>query len=734
MTDTRRRVKVYTLNEDRQWDDRGTGHVSSGYVERLRGTSLLVRAESDGSLLLESKINPNTAYQKQQDTLIVWSEAENYDLALSFQEKAGCDEIWEKICQVQGKDPSVEITQDVVDESEEERFDDMSSPGLELPPCELSRLEDLAELVASSLPSPLRREKLALAVENDNYIRKILELFRVCEDLENREGLHHLYEIIKGIFLLNRTALFEVMFSEECIMDVIGCLEFDPALPQPRRHREFLTKTARFKEVIPISDPELRQKIHQTYRVQYIQDMVLPTPSVFEENMLSTLHSFIFFNKVEIVGMLQDDEKFLTDLFAQLTDEATEDDKRHELVNFLKEFCAFSQTLQPQNRDAFFKTLSNMGILPALEVILGMDDVQVRGAATDIFSYLVEYNPSMVREFVMQESQQNDDDILLINLIIEHMICDTDPELGGAVQLMGLLRTLVDPENMLATANKTEKTEFLSFFYKHCMHVLSAPLLANTTEDNLDGLSCAPSSDDFQTSQLLALILELLTFCVEHHTYHIKNYIINKDILRRVLVLTASQHAFLALCALRFMRRIIGLKDEFYNRYIMRNFLFEPVIKAFLNNGSRYNLINSAIIEMFEYVRVEDIKSLTAHIVENYWKALEDVSYVQTFKGLKLRYEQQRDMRSILRNHRFRRDARTLEDEEEMWFNTDEDDLEDGEAVVPPSDKMKPEQDLMEPISKFMERKKGSEAEGRSPPELQSPKKQLKSAVWDSDA
>lgn len=54
--------------------------------------------------------------------------------------------------------------------------------------------------------------------------------------------------------------------------------------------------------------------------------------------------------------------------------------------------------------------------------------------------------------------------------------------------------------------------------------------------------------DDFQTSQLLALILELLTFCVEHHTYHIKNYIINKDILRRVLVLTASQHAFLALC------------------------------------------------------------------------------------------------------------------------------------------------------------------------------------------
>lgn len=48
MSDTRRRVKVYTLNEDRQWDDRGTGHVSSTYVEELKGMSLLVRAESDG--------------------------------------------------------------------------------------------------------------------------------------------------------------------------------------------------------------------------------------------------------------------------------------------------------------------------------------------------------------------------------------------------------------------------------------------------------------------------------------------------------------------------------------------------------------------------------------------------------------------------------------------------------------------------------------------------------------
>uniref|UniRef100_A0A8C7WJG5 Serine/threonine-protein phosphatase 4 regulatory subunit 3 n=1 Tax=Oncorhynchus mykiss TaxID=8022 RepID=A0A8C7WJG5_ONCMY len=728
MSDTRRRVKVYTLNEDRQWDDRGTGHVSSTFVERLKGISLLVRAESDGSLLLESKISPNTAYQKQQDTLIVWSEAENYDLALSFQEKAGCDEIWEKICQVQGKDPALEITQDPIDESEEERFEEMpeTSHLVELPPCELARLEEIADLVTSVLSSPIRREKLALALMSEGYMKKLLQLFQVCEDLDNREGLHHLYEIVRGVLFLNKAALFEVMFSDDCIMDVVGCLEYDPALVQPKRHREFLTKTAKFKEVIPITDSELRQKIHQTYRVQYIQDIILPTPSVFEENFLSTLTSFIFFNKVEIVSMLQEDEKFLTEVFAQLTDEATEDGKRRELVNFFKEFCAFSQTLQPQNRDAFFKTLANLGILPALEIVMGMDDLQVRAAATDIFSYLVEFSPSMVREFVMQEPQQTDDDVLLINVVIKQMICDSDPELGGAVQLMGLLRTLIDPENMLTPTNKTEKTEFLSFFYKYCMQVLTAPLLANTVDekkskgeegDNFFGSTKINPvcPDNFQTAQLLALILELLTFCVEHHTYHIKTYIMNKDLLRRILVLMNSKHTFLALCALRFMRRIIGQKDEYYNRYIIKGNLFEPVINTLLDNGTRYNLLNSAIIELFEFIKVEDVKSLIAHIIDNYYKALESIEYVQTFKGLKGRYEQEKDRQTLRLNRsvllypsRYRRDARTLDEDEEMWFHEDEDD-DEGEAV----EKSRPEEEFPESYGKYMEAKKVKESDDK---------------------
>lgn len=88
---------------------------------------------------------------------------------------------------------------------------------------------------------------------------------------------------------------------------------------------------------------------------------------------------------------------------------------------------------------------------------------------------------------------------------------------------------------------------------------VSAPLLLNTIDDR-------PQNEDYQTAQLLGIVLDILSFCVEHHTYHIKNFIIQKDLLKRILVLMKSSHTFLVLGALRLLRKIVALKDEFYNR------------------------------------------------------------------------------------------------------------------------------------------------------------------------
>ncbi|NXH99752.1 P4R3B phosphatase, partial [Pachycephala philippinensis] len=525
---------------------------------------------------------------------------------------------------------------------------------MDLPTCELHRLGEISDLVTSVRLSRIRKEKLALALKNEGYIPKLLQLFQVCENAKNTEGLHFLFDIVRGILYLDKAILFEVMFSDQCILDVVGCLEYDPCLAQPRWHREFLTKAAKLQEIIPIRDPELRQKIRQTSRAQYIQAIILPNPSDFEEGFLSTLNSFISSSKEEILHGLQKDEEFLPEVFAQLTNEATAGEQRCELMKFFKEFCAFSFTL-PEKRDELLLTLAKLGILPTLEMLMGMDDLQVRSAATDILSYLVEFSPAMVQEFVMQEAHQSENDTQLIIEVIEQMICSPDPDFGGDNQLMEILRALIDPEKMLAIASNLEVFEFLDIFYDRYIHVLTAPLSADTSEewyetgnDNFDFFPFKGPYTlfflvvNYQTAEILASVLELLSFCVERHKYHMKIYIINKDLLRRTLVLMKSKHKFLALCALRFMRRIIGLKDELYNRYITLGNLFEPVVNAVLDNRNRCNLLKSALMELFEFIRMEDIQFLIAHIVENFSDALESVKYIHTFQGLKTKYEQEK--------------------------------------------------------------------------------------------
>lgn len=62
-------------------------------------------------------------------------------------------------------------------------------------------------------------------------------------------------------------------------------------------------------------------------------------------------------------------------------------------------------------------------------------------------------------------------------------------------------------------------------------------------------------------------------------------------------------NVFLHTGALRFMRKIIGMKDELYNRYITMGNLFEPVVNAVLDNRRRCNLLKSASLELFEFIQ-----------------------------------------------------------------------------------------------------------------------------------
>ncbi len=146
-----RRVKVYELKGE-TWFDRGTGYCAASMMRRRRSPSrgaagrgkcqflegIDVPAEADvdeerantGCRLRRSSCVKGTAaalpfrgggqresrirghptrqqgcqgggLQRQQDTLVVWTEPTGVDMALSFQEAEGCNEVWEFLTEVQ---------------------------------------------------------------------------------------------------------------------------------------------------------------------------------------------------------------------------------------------------------------------------------------------------------------------------------------------------------------------------------------------------------------------------------------------------------------------------------------------------------------------------------------------------------------------------------------------------------------------------------------------------------
>ncbi|CAN0412587.1 unnamed protein product [Ectocarpus sp. 13 AM-2016] len=78
-----------------------------------------------------------------------------------------------------------------------------------------------------------------------------------------------------------------------------GVFEYDLELKEKGDHRKFLTQTASFKQVLPIPDEEVVQKIHQNFRITFLKDALLRP--MMDDAVVGTLNSLTYFNNTEIV-------------------------------------------------------------------------------------------------------------------------------------------------------------------------------------------------------------------------------------------------------------------------------------------------------------------------------------------------------------------------------------------------------------------------------------------------
>eukprot|EP00850_Spirogloea_muscicola_P004834 SM000021S06467 [mRNA] locus=s21:492698:499669:+ [translate_table: standard] len=663
------RVKVYRLDDDNKWVDRGTGHVTVEYLERCNAQGLVVIDEKDESTLLLHRIAADDIYQRQEDTIISWTDPEvATDLALSFAETAGCKYIWEHICDVQRQIqfPTVAATENgpwhMTDELEhsgtsqdEDDAFHAGPPDLHcLPAMELSTLPQIAKVVCEVVPFHRDRVATLILREHPTYVSKLVELYHDCKDLENTEGLQQIYRIVKGLILLNDGHILDILLSDQYIMDIIGALNYDPDLAVPQDHCAFLREQVLFKEVslplrmrmrktatcpcshehlndwlrpslaersvlllwqaVPIRDQAILSKIHQTYRIGYIKDVILPR--ALDDSTFGTLNSLMLFNNVEVVTGLQNDKAFLSELFGRLRDQDTAERSWRELVSFLQEFCTLSKHLQPAQRNQLFGALVEGGVFDVVTKSMQHKDEAMRFKGTDILMSILTHDPSIVRSFLVDQPKTT-----LFSLLVKGMLMSSEG--GLQVQLLEMMCMLLDSDTMDVQA---EKSEFLEVFYTNYMDLL-LNAITNPTSPPL-------------VPEIVGNIIELLNFCVQHHSFRIKNYVLRKNLVEKVLRLTKCRERFLVVAALRFLRTCIGLKDLFYANQIVQHSLFDPVVKAFLSNGSRYNLLNSAFIELVDFLRKENLRSLIIHLVEKHGDKLSEVDYVDSFQLLRLKYDQ----------------------------------------------------------------------------------------------
>lgn len=129
------------------------------------------------------------------------------------------------------------------------------------------------------------------------------------------------------------------------------------------------------------------------------------------------------------------------------------------------------------------------------------------------------------------------------------------------------------------------------------------------------------------------------------------------------------------------------------------NNTFGLILDIVYETMPRDNLLNSACLELFEFIKRENIKPIVLHIVEKYGEKLKNITYVDTFRDLVLRYEQMQGYGAEADSTLFSQDDATsarlqangqrwqgvkeMDAAEEEYFNTSDDEEEVNHSVTP---------------------------------------------------
>ncbi|KAJ3020288.1 Platinum sensitivity protein [Thoreauomyces humboldtii] len=706
-------VKVFELDSEGKWSDKGTGHAECVFVERKEAWCLVVRSEGEASVLLNSTIRCEVNYVRQQDTLLVWAEPTLEDLALSFQDAAGCQSLWEELEQIQRRMAADKHDIDQLPEASTGAGRRSSTPPddmrqFSLPDPELSNLKKLDDVIYQAARSFVGRAALTKALESSEFLRKLLPVFEQSEDLEDLESLYALSSIVRSIFVLNEGPIYEHLLQDEIFPTVLGILEYDGDFPKVKAaHREHFEKSAKFKEIVPIHNNVIKAKITQTYRIQYLKDVALVR--LLDDGTFSSLLSMIFYNQIEIISFVKNDSLFLRDLFGLLNSASTSDVQKKEAIFFVRELFAITKQLQSMNRilfirniepEAFYRTLINHGLFTALCDMLSKGDLAIRTAVAAISAHIIDYDANIVRSLTQAQAKVPGQQPFL-ELLIDRLLIEKDAGLRS--QYAEMIRVLLETAPLDASEGIVPHPPsgagavdgFLDLVYDKWIHKLMSPISDYHVEEIAPSPATAAPEDELTAEDRAALcshVCDLLCFMIKQHNHRSKYLCLTSPLMVKVSTLLTAKQNYLRLSALRVLRVCVGTLDDFYvNQVLLKKGILKPIVNLFVEVKSKYNLLNSACLDLFEFITRENLKPLIAHLVANFKEQLVDVTYVQTCANLILKHEQNihpppapDDEKTDGPTPRAPSDGWTKADgAEDAYFNEEDDDEDENKSLDP---------------------------------------------------
>lgn len=197
-----KRVKVYELCKD-EWTDKGTGYCSGEIINNSDPFIVVRNEDNRNEILLKEYIKGEIHFQKQQETLIVWSLPDKNDMALSFQEPDGCSIVCDFLVFVQ-KSLAQQISIVVVTSTEEGELSEMIAGPINFPPePHVGNLADVYEAITHLVVYQFSRESLCAFLIGTDFVKKLVAIFDHAESSHNLSELHNLCRIIKILCMYN---------------------------------------------------------------------------------------------------------------------------------------------------------------------------------------------------------------------------------------------------------------------------------------------------------------------------------------------------------------------------------------------------------------------------------------------------------------------------------------------------------------------------------------------------